>query len=218
MIILTAQITLDDGTEINLGKQNLINMNTNLSDRSDIILPSWGVISNGGTITFIDYDGSIKVLAQALKLTTKTIINVYLENTLNKAKMQIGEYFAESCYYDNNNKEVTVTVTDGLQKMQDVTIKPFVYDITREEYTMTATELYECLCEQATKNGFDIVHTTDLFFDNSTLEHLNKIVVSTPYIESTNLWRALDDFAIAFQLHIYRNRKGVIVCVYNGGD
>lgn len=218
MITLTAKITLDDGTEIALDKRNLMNMDSEMNDRDDIVLPSWGLISNGGRVNFVDYDGSIKELAQSLKLTSKTKINIFLTNTLTGATMPVGEYFAQNWQYDNNNGNVSVSVTDGLQKMQDIAITPLAYDLSREDYAMTGTMVYKYLCEQATANGFDIVHTTDSAFDKATLAHLEKISVNLPYIEATNLWKALNDFAVAFQLHIYKDRKGAIVCVYNGGD
>ena len=218
MITLSAKITLADGTEIALDKRNLMNMDSEMNDRADIVLPSWGLISNGGRVNFVDYDGSIKGLAQSLKLTSKTKINIFLTNTLTGATMPVGEYFAQNWQYDNNNGNVSVSVTDGLQKMQDIAITPLEYDLSQEDYSMTATELYNYLCNQVIANGFDMVQTYEADFDNATLNHLNKIIVKLPYITATNLWRALNDFAVAFQLHIYTDRKGAIVCVYNGGD
>lgn len=218
MIILTAKITLADGTEIALDKRNLLNMESEIIDRADIVLPSWGLISNGGSIRFVDYDGSIKGLAQSLKLTSKTKINVYLTNTLNGATMQVGEYFSEKWDYDNNNGEVSVSFTDGLQKMQDVAITSLEYDLSQNDYNFRAIDLYTYICNEAVKNGFAILLPTDADFDSNTRSHLSQIVIPSPYINPTNLWRALNDFGVAFQLHIYKNRKGVIVCVYNGGD
>lgn len=218
MITLTAKITLADGTEIPINKKNALSIDESIIDRGDIILPSWGIISNGGSIRFNDYNGTIKSLAQNIKLTSKTKINVYLNDTLFKSTIQIGEFFSEKWNYDNNNSQVSVNITDGMQKMQDIAITPMKYKLSSEDYSLSATVIYEILCEEAINNGFNILRTTDLGFDSSTLEHLNKIVIPFPYIEASNLWRALNDFAVAFQLHIYKNRKGVIVCVYNGGD
>lgn len=218
MIILTAKITLADGTEIALDKRNLLNMSSDIIDRADIVLPSWGLISNGGNISFVDYDGTIKRYAQSLMLTSQTKVNIYLTNTLKRVSTEVGEFFSSKWSYDNNNSEVVITITDGLQKLQDISFNPLQYDLSQDDYSVTALDLYNIICNELNANGFNVLYPSSSEFDRNTRTHLSNIVINYPYINKGNLWRILNDFGIAFQLHIYKNRKGVIVCVYSGGD
>ena len=219
MITLTAKITLADGTEIPIKKKNALSIDESIIDRGDIILPSWGIISNGGSISFMDYDGNIKELAQSLKLTSQTKVNIYLNNTFLNQPINVGEFFADRWNYDNNSSEVRATFNDGLTQMQNIIIIPLEYSLQREDSTTnTAREIYDTLRSQTIANGFDMISTSDSGFDNTTLQHLEKISIAYPYLEETNLWRAWQYFAEAFQLHIYKDRQGIIVCKYNGGD
>lgn len=221
MITLTAKITLDDKTTYDVDKRNMLSFNVGIIDRGDTVLPSFGIISNGGNFEIVDYDGRIKLWVESLKLNSKTKVNIFLNDTISKTNTQIGDFFASKWDYDNDAKTARAELTDGLEQMQDINITPLVYDLSREEGTKkgiadTAEVIYEFLQKQTVKNGFDMISTSDL--DAKTREHLKNISIAYPYIKQMNLWRAWQDFAVAFQLHIYKNRQGKIVCVYRGGD
>lgn len=219
MITLTANIVLADGTKIPLNNRNLLSLDFEISDRADMILPSWGIISNGGNFSFIDYNGRIKDLASGLKLKSGTKINIYLNDTISGSMASIGEFFASKWNYDNDNSTVSVSITDGLQRMQDINIVPLEFNpITNGEGYNYAKQIYDFLQEQTEANGFRMVATSSSSFNSATLEHLNKCYIKYPYIKETNLWRAWQNFAEAFQLHIFKNMNGQIVCYYRGGD
>ena len=213
MITLTAKITLADGTTYDVNKRNMLSLDSKIIDRSDIILPSWGIISNGGNFEIIDYDGRIKVWAESLKLNSKTKVIISLNDTISGASTQVGEFFATKWNYDNDRSTASTTLTDGLQQMHDINIEPLEYDLS-QIYTINANKIYDFLQEQTVINGFNMVATSDSDFDSDTLDHLNKIAFSYPYIEEMNLWRAWQYFAEALQLHIFKNRHGKIVCIY----
>ena len=217
MITLTATITLDDGTTISLNKKNLLSLNIKTVDRSDMVMPSWGIISNGGTLRFLDYDKTIKDLAQNLKLKSKTKVNIFLNNTVSKATMQVGEFFSERWNYDNNTNEVTLAITDGLKKMQDINIIPleYNYSIGGAEHN-NIQKIYDFLHLQTINNGFDMLSSSEL--DAETLSHLSGCGIRYPFIDEMTLWGAWQSLCEAFQLHIFKNRFGKIVCVYKGGD
>lgn len=219
MITITAKITLADGTEIPLNKRNLISIDSAIFDRSDIILPSWGILSNSGNFSFIDIDGNVKGYAQNLKLTSKTKVNIYLNDTSYRTQCQLGEFFSGKWNYDNDNANVSTTLTDGLQQMQDINIEPLEFDpITDGEQYSTADKLYDYLQKQTVPKGFNMIAIDDDDFDSATKGHLEKCRIPYPYINTTNLWRVWQQFAEAFQLHIFKKRNGKIVCFYRGGD
>lgn len=218
MITLSAKIVFEENNEIELSGKRIVAFDGTLADRADFEMPTWGVISNGGSIKFLDRDNAIKNKASAITTSYKPKIYVSLYNTLTKAKMQIGEYFVEDWDYDINSIEVSATLTDGLKEMQDVTIEPLVYDLSRVGNTADkATVAYKHLQEQEAAKVFKLIALDNPIFDSATLEHLNKIEIPFLSIEQTNLWRALDDFGKAFQCHFYKNSQGNIVCVYHGG-
>jgi hypothetical protein len=109
-------------------------------------MASFGIISNSGNLSFIDYDGRILNFAKSLKLNSKAKINIDLTDTISKATTQIGDFFAGKWNYDNNSSNVSVSLVDGLQKMRDINIVPLVFNPQTEnaEY-QTADKLYEYL-------------------------------------------------------------------------
>lgn len=219
MITLSAKIVFEENNEIELSGKRIVAFDGTLADRADFEMPTWGVISNGGSIKFLDRDNAIKNKASAITTSYKPKIYVSLYNTVTKANQQIGEYFVEDWDYDINSIEVSARLTDGLQEMQDVTIAPLVYNLSRENDDIfnTAYYAYEYLQSQAFAKGFNLIALDNLDFDSATLEHLTKIEIPFLAIEQTNLWRALDDFGKAFQCHFYKNSQGTIVCVYQRG-
>ena len=218
MITLSAKIVFEENNEIELSGKQIVAFDGTLADRADFEMPTWGVISNGGSIKFLDRDNAIKNKASAITTSYKPKIYVSLYNTLTKANQQIGEYFVEDWDYNINSIEVSATLTDGLQEMQDVTIGSLAYDLSRNGNTAdSATVAYNHLQKQAVDNGFNLIAIDSPNFDTATREHLNKISIPILYIEKSTLWRALNDFGIAFQLHFYKNPQGTIVCVYKEG-
>ena len=223
---MTAQITLTDGTIINLDKRNTVSIDTKLIDRADTKLPRWGIVSNKAKLTFVDYDvdddGSVKKLLSSLKLTSKTTASVYIKNTLTGASADYGKYFAESWDYDNDNRKVTVSLSDGIEKLQDINFDPylnksiFVYDLSKSPYALRASEIYNALRTITVNNGFDMLDYNSL--DKNTISHINLITITYPYIEASSLWNVWQNFAEALQCHLYKNASCKIVFRYNGGD
>lgn len=219
MITLTAKITLADGTTYDVNKRNMLSFDSEIIDRSDIVMANFGIISNSGNLSFIDYDGRILNFAKSLKLNSKAKINIDLTNTISKATTQIGDFFAGKWNYDNNSANVSVSLVDGLQKMQDINVIPLVFNpqTKNADYQM-AYKLYEYLRAQTVNNGFDMVSISSAEFDSATKSHLQSMSVQYPYIPEMSLWRAWQQFCEAFQVHIFKAKNGKIICYYGKGD
>lgn len=215
MIILSAKFTFYDNTEYNVLLNNMLSLEGSLTDRKDYTLPSWGVISNGGNIRFVDYDGSIHSFLSNLDFNKETKVDLYLENTASGFKTKTGDYFVESWSYDDDNKNVTAKLYDGLTKMQDIPITPIKKD-AKNGGTKTAKELYQNLRAQTVANGFDIVSFDEL--DYATQAHLTNLTIYLAYIEDKNLWGAWNDLCIVAQLYMLKNSIGKIVCNYKEGE
>lgn len=214
MITLTAEIEplqryIFEGsdTTYSVDYSNLISIDQKLIDRKETEMPSWGIISCGGTVSFLDYNGKIRKFASQVSSKTRSRVIVNLNDTLNKTSCQLGEYFSESWDYDNNNNRCTIRITDGLTKLQDININiPYNLHIEPNTKITTALNIYEMLQEKTKENGFSVVSKDEL--SNSTQNHLRKISISYPYITDTSLWGAWDDFGKAFLVHIFKRRDG----------
>lgn len=210
MITLTGKITFpteENIPAISFDKSNTASIEYQIFDRSDTELPIWGIISNSGSMTLIDRKGEIKELAKSKKLKGNITIDFYLTNTLAKSTQNVGSFFAQKWDYDNENKTVSINFGDELTQWQNIPIIPLEVDLTKSEvYYETAFSLLYGIATKANIQ-FEI--------DEITTSHLQGILVPLPNY-SGSVWSVLEDFAVAFQVRIYKNYLGQIVCKYDG--
>jgi hypothetical protein len=102
--------------------------------------------------------------------------------------------------------------------MQDVYIN-LPFDLANnEEYYITALQMYNILQEKTVENGIDMLSSSESLFDKSTFDHLNNLRIYIPQILDSSLWSVWYDFCTAYQLHLFKNSDGRLMCVYRGGD
>lgn len=207
MITLTAKITLDDGKPIDINKQNLLSLEQNIIDRSDIVLPSWGIISNNAKITFMDYKGDIKGYADKNMLVSGMNTNIILTDTLTKRELVFSNYTTSSWDYDNDNKQVVVNLTDEIIEWQDI-----ILDISRfnaqTPYDVDGKYIYEYLYEKV-PSKYKMKDFSSL--DSATRNRLLSFKVSRLLFNDNKLWSAWTTFCNAVQAYIFRNYKGETV-------
>ena len=220
MITLTAEITLANGEKITVNKRNMLSMDSKIIDRADINLPSWGIISNGGSIKIIDkiidYVGIIKACIENYLINQDTKIEIFLQETLGgeNLKTKLGEFFAEKWSYDGDTNIATINFSDGLTKLQDIQITPIPKNVVSDVGgAINAYDLFIRFKQETEKNGFGFEG-----LNSDTTNHLKKFTFAFLYIEAKSLWTAWQQFCEALQLHIYKNSNGKINCVYRGGD
>lgn len=205
MITLTAKITLADGTEIVIDKRNMVSIEQSIIDRSDINLPSAGIISNGGSIEFVDYDGRIKKLAESYKLNDKAKATIFINDTLSKINSQIGEYYATNWDYESNNRVVKTSLTDDLTEWQNIEIKK--WDLHPIE--TTGWDIYDHLVSLTpSKWVFENL-------DNYTATILDDYILERFYLNAGNLWNQWQKLCVACGLYIFKNKNGKIVVSYD---
>lgn len=219
--MITVSVTIPKIGELNYS--NLRSIESTIIDRKDIELPSWGVVSNSGRIKFIDNEGNVLKLSESGDLE-KALCTIYINNTLNNYKEQVGQYYTSSWDYDNDTKEATVVIKDLLEKMQSIDLRQqdFRYNIFVNT-NISAEEIYNLLRSiTVTKMnkpyylGFKMKAFEDL--DNITKNHLQRIQVKYFYIEPANLWSYWNKFCNLTQTHIYTDKNGEATCKYNGGN
>ncbi len=84
MIVLTAKIYISETEIIEIDRRNILSMESSIFDRSDLKLPSFGIISNVGKIEFNDADGQIRDYAEELLLQSGLQCEIKLNNTLDE--------------------------------------------------------------------------------------------------------------------------------------
>lgn len=200
---------------IEINYKNLIAINRSIFDRSDLKLPSWGIISNTGNIEFNDTDGEILDYAEQLLLESGLKCEIKLNNTLvDGASQTIGLFETDEWDYDNDNRVVNVSLKDDLQEWQDINVEPISYDPRKLEHKPFKW-LYEHLWA-LTNTNYAMLSFDEL--DSETQAILNNTYTQYPLIESGSLWEQWTKLCEVCQLHIYKNNDGVVVCRYNGGN
>ena len=202
---------------IDICRRNLISISRSIFDRSDLKLPSFGIISNTGNIEFNDTDGKIRDYAEQLLLESGLKCEIKLNNTLiDGASETIGLFETDEWDYDNDNRVVSVSLKDDLEEWQDINVDPINYDPRVVEHK-SFKWLYNHLWGITTKNdNYDMLSFDEL--DSDTQAVLNNTYTQYPLLESGSLWQQWTKLCQVCQLHIYKNNNGRIVCRYNGGN
>mgnify|MGYP003292784374 CR=1 FL=1 len=214
MITLTATIQINDVESITLDYTNLKSLETNFVDRNDIKFPSWGVISNSGKASFIDKDESIRTLSKNLNLKSGMKVVLALKNTSTNSSQNVATLFTTNWDYNVDNKEVSVSFSDNLERLQDIQYNGITYDylnVVPQNFEWLYKHLYDATIPFVTIKEFEEL-------DDETKEHLSNLFMEYPFINPSNLWSAWNKFANATQTHIYVGMDGVVTCQYLGGN
>lgn len=208
MITLTAKITLEDGSVIDIDKRNVHAIEDIIIDRGNISLPSYGVISNGGKIDFIDFDGKVKEYADNNRLVAGLNAEIFLTDTITKANVKFANYITKAWDYDSISKEVGVTLTDGLEKWQDIQVNGF-----RLSNEMTGLGIYNYLKEKSLESISFPCEFEEL--DDTSYSILENYIIVYPFLEKANLWAQWNKLCSACGLYLYKNREGNVTLKYD---
>ena len=223
------------GTTINVTKEfdrrNLLSIERSIFDRSDLKLPSWGIISNVGNLEFNDANKRFLGYANAGVLVEDMRVELFLNNTLvNGASEKIGTFYTDTWDYDNDNRVASVSLKDDLEEWQDINVEEISYD-TRKIESKPFKWLYEHLWKLTSNRssyvndkGETIIGTGNynmfsiVELDEDTQAVLNNTYIQYPLLESGSLWQQWTKLCQVCQLHIYKDNNGVVICRYNGGN
>ncbi len=194
-------------TEVKFDRRNLLSIESEITDRGDIEMPSFGIISNGGSMSFNDNNSRFLNYANAGILTEGIEIKIFLENTLTKRKRQVGTYYTADWDYDNDNRSVSVSFKDKLEEWQEI----FVEDLVLSEYEMTLLEIYYKLKEISENNGykFEEIDQSSKFYS-----FLKNTKCAYPHLFSDRLWNEWKKFCDACSCYIYINKIGNVSIYY----
>lgn len=203
--------------DIYIDRRNLLSFNSDIVDRADTKYPSYGIISNSANLTFSDLDEQVLDFISQKVLHSGIKVNVWLNNSDNNAQEQVCVMETRELSYDNDNRQVRVTLKDNLEEWQEINVEALNYyeaDGTPKS-PKTAKWLYEYLLEKTPKKF--IMHKFDELSDE-TKSVLDNTTIKYPTLESSTLWDAWQKLCELCLLHIYVDNNGVVVCKYNNGN
>lgn len=184
---------------IDIDFRNLIKIDRSIFDRGNLKLPSWGIISNTGKIEFIDTTYEVREYVEQELLVAGSKIEIYLNNTLANTKENIGTFYSDSWNYDNDNRNVSVSLKDDLEEWQNILLDEYSLKIDQTMYSV-----YEYLLSKTPKKWkFDL--------DEETKTFLQGITCAYTYLESGNLWSQWNKLCQIAMLHIYKNNENKVV-------
>ena len=205
-------------TTYDVNIKNIISMKFTINERSDLKLPSYGIISNVGEIEFYDNDKTILLLAENLRLEKGLPCNIYLEYYGNDETPvyldNVAQYYTDQWNYDNENFSVSLSLKDDLEEWQDINVEGLNYD-PRNPQSQPFSYFYKYLHGITTEKGYNMVSYDRL--TNETKSILDNYFVQYPLLESGTLWQQWTKLCQVCQFHIYKD-KGIIQCKYLGGN
>lgn len=215
MIELYANITIPNGQIIEINRRNIQSIDVKLTDRGDTKLPSFGIISNAGSLSYVDSDGTTLALANANLLKEGIRCDIFLKNTLVPNKVEsIAVLETAQWDYDSENKIVGVSLQDELVEWQSINVDAINYD-PRNAEPKPLSWFYRQLWD-LTKTNYDMLSFDKLDSDTRTM--LDSTFVRYPLLEKGSLWQQWTKLCEVGLSHIYKSKSGRIVYKYNGGN
>lgn len=192
------------GLKINIDKRNMLSYNGIIQKKADEKFPSWGIVSTTGNISFNDTNGEIGDYADENILIQDLNVEVELLNTLNKKSSKIGSFKTDTWNYENNSREVSVSLKDDLTEWQDIFVEGFSYDPRKAE-SITAKEIYDYLVGE-TPAKYNMMSYDEL--DTTTKNTLNNTVIPYKLLYDGNLWEQWTKLCEICACHIFKTGKG----------
>ena len=187
--------TIED--EVKFDRRNLISLESEVKDRADIDKPSFGIISTGGSLSFKDNSSRFFNYANAGLLTEGIEIKIFLENTVKKTKKQVGQYYTTDWDYDNDNRSVSVSFSDGLENLQDKNSHKI--EVSPEESPKSIFHIYDGIYKPSDMK---------ILLDANSQSIMQKTESTNLYKSESNIWSDLNKICEICGLHIYNDFYG----------
>lgn len=206
---------------IHLDYSKITDIDVGIVTQADFSKPSYGIVSNSGSISFNDFYNEISDYIELGLLKEGALVQVYIENSLVKyQKYKVCEMYTDKWTYDEENKSVTVSLVDGLEKLQEIQFftvaKINGHDVSFEgipyfpriSKSVTYKDIYNILKEKTEIHGIKVLEFDD--YPDYIKEYISSIRNPYPYMNSSTLWFAWQQFGEATKTHIYKNSEGCL--------
>lgn len=199
------------GLSIYGDRRNLLSISAPIKDRSDNEQPSYGIISNAGTLSLVDGTREIKEYARLGLLTSDLDVQLWLEDTLSKKKQSLGKFKTDKWSYDNINFEVTVEFKDSLEQLQNIQLEKL--PLSNED-----RNFYDLYTWITTLINESVTHKFNFVIDDKTKQILEEIISDTIYLEPDTAWNQLTKILDLTGGHICENYKEEVVLTCDFGN
>ena len=197
-----------DKKMILIGKRNKRSIEVDILSRDSIETPSWGIISNRGTVSFIDdAEGSLYKYAASGALRSGYPIEIFCENTITKKSERIAYMFTEKWNYNNNNRNVSVSIKDDLERFQEIQFSGIELS-----QSSTLYDIYEIFKSASQRYGFSFSPLKD-----EVRDILKATTIEFPVISAGNLWSKWDNLCKCACIYIYKNHDNEVELNYYYG-
>lgn len=216
MITISANIDIPNNEKYIVGRRNILSIETSNLSRSDIKLPSFGIISNSGSISFVDYNGTIKRYAeQGILSQGGSNVEIILKNHSSEFGQEtVCVMKTKEWDYDNNSRTVNVSIGDDIDEWQNIPIAGFQYDPEDETSVLqnkSAADLYKWLYER-TPSSYKMYNYDEL--DEKTKTVLETTFFEYPLLKEGSLWSQWIKLCEVCGLYIYKTKNGRTACIH----
>ena len=156
----------------------------------DNTLPTYGAISQYGSVRIADYTNEIQDIEQLNMLKSGLKIKLYLDNEL------VGDYLFDT--FDKDGQIYDIQLTDEIIKWNDISL-----DGTLVQNDKTALDLYSFLISQYTEAKYEDI-------SQSNNEYLSNIKIKYYYLEKGTLFEQWNKFCDITQMVVYKKPSGKI--------
>lgn len=198
----------------NIDYRVMTNCEVGIFDRENTNKPSWGIYSNGGTLSFNDVHGIVEHFADNQLLTSGIPVEFFIKNTLTGKTQKAGEMYTSKWDYDSDNRAVNVSVKDNLEEWQEINVGGIHYN-PKYPSVYNLRYFYSYLYSN-TPSKYKMAAFYAL--DETTQDILTNTYIKYPLLESGNLWQQWDKICKVAQGHIFKNTDGITMFVYSGGN
>lgn len=190
-------------------EKNLDSFTYSLYDRENNSEPSYGVVSNSGTLSFVDSTGEILEYANMRLLKDLTGVEICVSNSITKESHVFIKAFTKEWEYDNDSRVVTLTIADGLSAvLQNIPFYNELFQAQKSSGDTAFVEIYNDIYDKV-PSYFSMPSYDELNADVKSL--IENISADSYKLEEANLWSAIDAFAKAVGLHIYYDNNKIKV-------
>lgn len=187
---------------IAINQDNLKRLSNTIFDRSNIELPSYGILSNTAELEFIDANEETLYYLNIERLTIDSLARMKINN------QNIGVFYVSEWNYDNDDKTVNVNLQDNLNDWQSYTVNNIYYNF-KHPVTQPLRYFYDYLKNISEQQGFEFAP-----LDTETEAILDNTVIQYVFLESDNLWNEWYKLCKASLLYIYKNNNNQVVVIH----
>jgi hypothetical protein len=180
---------------------NILNVEIGNQDRSDTLIPSWGVKFNTGYVEFVDIFDIVSQLKKTATISNEGIF-FYL-NSHNRIYPIAKNYI----------KTASHNITNGISKIEFQDVLAGCQTVGNIEYPLESPQSCMTLFEKLEQD----INVEMKYADTSTKEYLQNLILGHPYLDKGSSWSQIVKLCEVAMCYIYCDYNGVPCIKYDGG-